>query len=160
MTSILVGYATRTAAARDVAESVADVLRESGHTVRVADLKDQPAVDDAGLVVFGSGIQANNWYPEATTWATTNAEALRATRVAVFNTCLSAADPAGREQASSYNDAMVKLTKAEAHETFAGRYQPAKVGFFARLLMRTMKRAEQDHFDATAARCWAETLNP
>ncbi|MHA7861858.1 flavodoxin domain-containing protein [Tessaracoccus sp. Y36] len=160
MTSVLVGYATRTASARDVALTVADVLREGGHDVRVADLKDKPAVDGAGLVIFGSGINANNWYSEATTWAASHAEALKGTRVAVFNTCLSAQHPAARDQSLAYNAPMVELTGAEASESFAGRYVPGKVGFFRRLLMKSMKHGEQDHFDPAAVRAWAVTLTP
>ncbi|MFD0865675.1 flavodoxin domain-containing protein [Tessaracoccus lubricantis] len=158
MNLVLVAYATRTASARDVAELVADVFREGGHDVRVSDLKGQPAVDGADLVVFGSGINANNWYSEATTWAASRADDLRATRVAVFNTCLSAKDPAARDQALGYNAQMVELTGAEASESFAGRYVPAKVGFFRRLLMRSMNHGEQDHLDPAAVRRWAQGL--
>lgn len=156
MASILVGYATRTSSARDVATTVADVLREGGHDVRVADLKDAPAVGDEDLVVFGSGIHTGNWYPEAVSWVGRHGEALKRTRVAVYNTCLGVRE--SREQGLGYNSSMAGRVDAEFSESFAGRYVPAKVGFLRRLFMRTMQKPAQDHFDAEAVRAWARTL--
>lgn len=156
MASVLVGYATRTASARDVADTVAEVLRDAGHSVRVADLKAQPAVGTDDLVVLGSGIHAGSWYPEATAWVARHSAELGRTRVAVFNTCLGVLE--SRDQGLGYNDAMVGRTGAELSESFAGRYVPEKVGFLRRLLMRTMQKPAQDHFDADTVRAWARTL--
>ena len=64
MGTVLIGYATRTGAARDVAEEVAGVLRAVGHDVRLANLEQQPPIDGADLVVVGSGINASAFYPE------------------------------------------------------------------------------------------------
>lgn len=159
MTPVLIAYATRTASARDVALTAAETLREAGHEVRVADLKDEPAVDDAGFVILGSGIHTGAWYPEATAWLTAHAQELRARKVAVFNTCLCVLDPAARDQGLGYNATAVQRTGAVSSESFAGRYVPARVGFLRRLLMRSMRKPAQDHFDPEAVRAWARSLS-
>ena len=69
MGSVLVAYATRTRAARDVAAALADTFTRAGHRVRLADLgHSDPGVEDTDLVVVGSGIRATVWYPEAMAW--------------------------------------------------------------------------------------------
>lgn len=159
MTPVLIAYATRTASARDVALTAAETLRDAGHDVRVEDLKDKPTVDDAGFVILGSGIHAGSWYPEATAWVAAHAQELQARGVAVFNTCLCVLDPAAREQGLGYNATAVQRTGAAFSESFAGRYVPAKVGFLRRLLMRSMRKSAQDHFDPEAVRAWARSLS-
>ncbi|WP_353081858.1 flavodoxin domain-containing protein [Tessaracoccus lapidicaptus] len=158
MGRVLVAYATRGGAARDIAETVGEVLRASGHAVRVADLKSKPGVDGAELVVLGSGINAGSWYPEATSWLAAEAGALRAARVAVFNACLNAADPAKRDDSLAYNRSVAERVRASASESFAGRFVPEHISWWRRLFLRTMQKPTQDHLDLDAVRAWASTL--
>ena len=53
----------------------------------------------------------------------------------------------------------MQRTGAVSSESFAGRYVPAKVGFLRRLLMRSMRKPAQDHFDPEAVRAWARSLS-
>ena len=128
MGTVLIAYATRASAAADIADAVAEVLRSAGHEVRVADVRTDPGVDGADLVVFGSGINASAYYPEATAWLKAKAADLVSTRLAVYNTCLNAADPEKRDAALAYNDGAATRCGAKASATFGGRYVTAKVG--------------------------------
>lgn len=75
-----VAYATRSGAAEDAAAAIADVMREAGHTVDLADLKTKPS-PLADLVVVGSGVNAASWYSESIGWLAVNSAALKETRV-------------------------------------------------------------------------------
>lgn len=158
MGKVLVAYATRGGTARDVAEVVGAELRSAGHDVRVADLKERPEIDGAELVVLGSGINAGTWYQEATAWVAAEEPLLRAARVAVFNTCLNAADPAKRAEALGYNRSTAERIGAEVSESFAGRYVPEQVSWWRRMFLRTMQKPTQDHLDLAAVRAWAASL--
>lgn len=158
MRDVLVTYATRLGAARDIAEAVAAELRSHGDHVRLECMQDAPRVDDAELVVLGSGINAGHFYPEATAWIGAHLHLLAATKVVVFNTCLNAANPAKQDEALGYNTAIAQKTGAIAHATFAGRYEKAKVGRFGQLLLKVLRKPEQDNVDVTAARSWAREL--
>lgn len=160
MGQILIGYATRTGAAADIATAMAETFYAMGHKVRIANLDKDPDVQPADLVVIGSGINAGSWYPEATGWLRRNAEALSATRVAVFNTCMNAVDPAKRESAIAYNDAVAEQCGAVASTSFGGRYVPAKAGLFSRILAKATGQKAEDHVDPAAAREWAGRLLP
>ena len=160
MGTVLIAYATRTSAAADIADAVAAVLRTASHEVRVANVKTAPRVEGADLVVFGSGVNASSYYPEATAWLKANQADLAATRLVVFNTCLNAADPAKQDLALSYNDGVVTRHGALSSAAFAGRYVPAKAGWASRLLALFTRRRAQDHLDVEAAQAWAEALLP
>lgn len=159
MGKVLVAYATRGGTARDIAEAVGAELRVTGQEVRVADLKTMPPVDGADLVVVGSGVNAGSWYSEATGWVAAEQGALRATRVAVFNACLNAAEPAKRAESLAYNAAMAERLGAEASESFAGRFVPQHVSWWRRWFLHTMQKPVQDHLDLDAVRAWASTLS-
>lgn len=155
---VLVAYATRSGAALDIATAIDAEIRAAGHRVRLASLAHAPSIDGADLVVVGSGIHATLWYPEASAWLDANQAALLATKVAVFNTCLNAADPNKRSEALAYNRAASDAVGAIASESFAGRYAKEDVGFFQRLLLALMGQADQDHVDTAKAITWAGEL--
>ena len=158
MARILIGWASRAGAATDVAEVLADEFRGSGLHVDLADLKGPPDAEGRDLVVLGSGVQAGQWYPEAATWIAANRSSLKQTRVAVFNVCLNAADPAKRDQSLGYNRAIAGKVSPISQESFGGRYVPEKVSWFKRQFLRTLQKPAQDHVDEVAVRAWAQEL--
>lgn len=158
MREVLVTYATRLGAARDIAGAIAAELRANGDRVRLECMQDAPRIDGADLVVLGSGINATHFYPEATAWVGAHLQELAATKVVVFNTCLNAANPAKQDEALGYNNAVAQKTGALTHATFAGRYEKAKVGRIGRLLLKVLRKPEQDNVDTAAARRWAQEL--
>ena len=157
MGRILITHATRAGSTTDIAGILADALRDTGHEVVVANAKDNPSPDGYDLVVVGSGVGAGMWYSEAVGWARANADALR-DRVALFNVCITAADPSKYEEAIAYNDAVAKLVDPLNQTSFAGRVAPKEVGFLKRLLLRWMRAPQQDHVNADAIRSWAAEL--
>lgn len=158
VTSVLIGYATRGGTAHDIAQTIADELRPHGQ-VRVADLRTNPAVADADLVVLGSGIHTGAWYAEATAWIAEHQAELAATRVAIFNACLNAADSTKYDVALHYNDAVAKTVTPVLNQTFPGRYVPQRVSWWRRLFLRALQKPPQDHLDLNHVRSWAQQLN-
>ena len=109
--------------------------------------------------MVGSGINAGSWYPEANAWLSAQEAQLRAARVAVFNTCLNAADPAKRDEALGYNRAVADRVQPTASESFAGRFVPEHVSWWRRMFLHTLQKPVQDHLDLDAVRSWASTLS-
>lgn len=161
MAKVLVGYATRAGSSADVAAIIADQLREGGHEVTLADLKDQPGVDAFDVVVAGSAIQMQAWLPEAMGWLRLRGPALREKRVAVFNVCMGATEadkPGKREESLGYNDSAKELVTPVAEESFAGRYTPEKVGLIARLLFKAQQKEPKDYIEPEKVRAWATSV--
>ena len=69
-----------------------------------------------------------------------------------------AADPGKQDEALGYNASAVEPIGAAASATFAGRYEKSKTGFFGRLLLRILRKPEQDNVDRAADRAWAQEL--
>ena len=159
MGRVLIGWASRAGATSDIAGLLADQLRMRGHDVDVTDLRADPNPAARDLVVLGSGVQACQWYPEATSWVSANASTLETTPVAMFNVCLNAAQPAKRDEALGYNRAVATRITPVAAESFAGRYVPEHVSWFKRLFLKTLRTAPQDHVDENAVRAWGDELS-
>lgn len=159
MNRVLIGYATRAGSTRDVAGILADEFRTLDCDVDVVDLaRSKPSASGYDLVVVGSGINAGLWFSEATSWARTQAPDLSSVPVAVFNVCMYVAEPDRREETLAYNTQVAKMLDPVASESFAGRYDPEKVNWFKRLLMRSMKKSAQDDVDPATIRAWAREL--
>ncbi len=85
----LVAFGTKYGSTEKVAETIADVLRSSGHTVDVADLRRKPMyeVDDYDMVVIGSSIIVGGWSKGSKRFLEENCEILRNKKVAMFVCC-------------------------------------------------------------------------
>lgn len=157
MARILITHATRAGATRDVADILAGAFREQGHDVWCSPVRDAPSLDGVDLVVAGSGIHVGAWYGDAVDWLSRNADAVRG-RVALFNVCLNAADPAKQDEALGYNASLAEQLEAVSSASFAGRYVPERVGVFKRLFLRSLKQEPRDLVDPPSIRRWAEAL--
>lgn len=157
MSRILIVYSTRAGTTAHVANLLAREFRRLGHQVTVASASAQPSPEGADFYIVGSGILASNWNPEALEWLSTHADQLRG-RLALFNVCLTAADPGKREDALAYNDAAAAIVEPVASETFAGRFRPERVKWWERLMLRLMGQGVQDHIDPAAIARWADDL--
>ena len=88
--NVLVTYATRYGSTSDVAEGVAEVLREhfGVHTI-VSNVKDVNNIEAYDTVILGSSIFADRWLPEADRFLQRFQSELETNRkVAFFITCM------------------------------------------------------------------------
>lgn len=158
MARILITHASRAGATTDVAGIIADSLTQRGHETTTTPVAEAPSPDGFDLVVLGSGIHATAWYGDALAWLERNADQLQG-RLALFNVCLNAADPAKREVTLGYNGPAADLAAPLAQESFAGRYVPQRVSFWKRVFMRTMQARPKDHVAPDVIRRWAAELD-
>lgn len=160
MVRVLVGYATDSGTARDIASLIGDELEAARHHVDVVDLAvEQPSPQHYDLVVVGSGIHAGSWYAPATDYLTSNRETLNGVPVALFNTCLNAARPDMTEVCLGYNAGPSSIVTPASSASFAGRFVPAEVGFFKRIFLRTLQQRPKDHVNPDTVRAWARALS-
>ena len=157
MPRILIVYSTRAGSTAHVANLLSNQFRTLGHDVGVASASADPVPNGEDLFVVGSGILANHWNKEALDWLREHQRQL-AGRVALFNVCLTAQDPARRDEALEFNAEACGIVAPLENQTFAGKFKPEKVGFAQRLLMRAMGQKPQDHIDPVAIAGWAREL--
>jgi len=111
MERALVCFGTRYGSTGEIAEKVAESLRERGAQVVVVDLKKNKIKNLAtyDLVVIGSGIQLGQWTKHSLKFIKKNRDTLSRKKVALFVSCLTARLPDKCDQSRrDYLDAIVE----------------------------------------------------
>lgn len=158
MPAVLVAHAGRHGGTRQIAEVIADVLRESGLTVDVRDAADVALVEDYDAVIVGSALYYNRWRPEAVRLLERNARALAERPVWLFHS-----GPCGPGAAIDQVSLPAKVAllaaniDAERTATFGGRLDPSTVRGLIPRLMASGQRAG-DFRDWDLIKAWARDV--
>ena len=130
MVKALIVYGTRYGATEMTANDIADVFREEGLVVKVANLKDEKVKDisDYDLVVVGSGIQIGRWTKEPQKFLKKNQKELAKKKVALF-VCCGSAQPLPDDEKTPED---IEKARRKYLDEKAAKYnlQPAALGFF------------------------------
>jgi menaquinone-dependent protoporphyrinogen oxidase len=81
---LLVAYATKKGSVAEVAEFIADTLRDRGHRVDVQPAREVKSVHGYDQVVLGGALYMGRWHADAKRFLTVHHEALGALPVAIF----------------------------------------------------------------------------
>lgn len=164
--SILVTYATRYGSTQEVADAIAATLRESGLQVDLQPMRKVQSLAGFRAIVMGAPLFIGRWHKDAGKFLTLHQEALRQRPVAVFTL-----GPA-QEKEKDWGPVHAQLDQELARypwltpvalELFGGRYDPAKLNFFDKLLAifpasPLYQMPASDLRDWTAIRTWANNL--
>ena len=152
--SILLAYATRFGSTQEVAETITAALREAGLEVDIQPMQQVKGLDHYDAVVLGAAIYNARWHPDAHQFLSQHQETLRQRLVVIFALGpLSNSDTAMRNSRRQLDKELAKYPwlKPVALEMFVGKYDPAKLGFFERLLSTASDRRDWDAISAWAA---------
>ncbi len=153
---ILLAYASRFGSTQEVAETIAAELRKTGLEVVLQPMQEVQRLDNFDAVVLGTAIYNTRWHPDVHQFLSKHQEALKQLPVAMF-----ALGPLSPDYAAKLNSRrqfdreLIRYPwlKPVAVEIFGGKIDPAKLGFFERLLTPA-----SDHRDWEAIRAWANAL--
>jgi menaquinone-dependent protoporphyrinogen oxidase len=157
----LIAYASRAGSTAEVAETIGNVLRESGLDVDVRSVGDVRSLTGYDALVLGSAIWAGKPLPEMQRFVADQHEALARLPVAYFILCdaLREYTPANRQIALGYLSPLRAAKQPVSVGMFAGRRDFSKVHPLLRwFLMRVVRLAEGDWRDWAQIRAWAVTL--
>ncbi len=163
---ILVAYATRAGSTEDIAEYVGRVLRDTGATVDVQNVKHIQDVSGYDALILGSAIRNSSVLPEAVHFLTRFRKPLAAMDVAYFIVCLTMAEdtPENRQKADVFLKPLCNFKQPISKGLFAGAVNHARLGWIWRFLLRNAKDAgalaEADHLNWGAIEAWAKDLFP
>jgi menaquinone-dependent protoporphyrinogen oxidase len=159
--SILVGYATRSGSTKEIAEAVAETLRQGGAAVDIRPLKNVKTLEGYRSVVLGAPLYMFHWHKDALGFLNRHKDSLGAVTVAVF-----ALGPFTNEE-KDWQEVRRELT-AElakfpwltpvAQTVFGGRFDPAALRFPMTLIPAMKKMPASDIRDWEAIRGWATSL--
>jgi menaquinone-dependent protoporphyrinogen oxidase len=161
-TSVLLAYATGYGSTREVAEIIAQVLRDAGMNVDLHPASEVRTLQGYGQVVLGAPLFMFHWHNDALHFLSHFRQALLGLPVAVF-ALGPVHDPHDDQEWQDSRDQLAKELarfpwfQPVAVEMFGGKYDPEKLKF--PLKMFAGKELASDIRDWEAIRAWAGTLS-
>jgi menaquinone-dependent protoporphyrinogen oxidase len=145
--TVLVAYASKHGSTGEIAEALAEQLRERGHPAEVASMD---AADPAGAeaVVLGSAVYAGSWLNQAARFVERNRAVLNDKPVWLFSS-----GPTGTEPPPTVGVSEKQLTTLREaihprdHRLFAGALDPSELGFVERHIVKAVKAPTGDFRD-------------
>lgn len=160
---MLVAYASRAGSTAEVAETVGQVLRESGAEVDVRPVDQVRGLAGYDALVLGTAIWAFKPLPEARRFVAEQQQALADLPVAYFALCelLREDTPANRAHTRGFLDPLRKIKEPVSFAIFAGKRDLSGVNPVLRwLLAKLLKIQHGDWRNWDQIRAWAAELAP
>lgn len=161
---ILVAYATRAGSTQEIAEYIGQVLRDTGATVDVRNVKQIQNISGYDTIVLGSAIRNSRVMPEAANFLARFRKQLAAIDIAYFIVCLTMAEdtPENRQEADSFLKPLCNFKQPISKGLFAGAVNHARLEWIWRFLLRNSKDTgalkEADYRNWSAIEAWAKDL--
>lgn len=165
-TKVLVAYASKYGSTQEVAEAIADTLRENGLSVDLEPMKELKSLEEYTAVVLGAPLYMIHWHKDAHKFLSWHREALTNLPVAVFALGpLDDKEEEWKEVRSQLDKELAKFSwlKPVAVEVFGGKFDPEKLRFPDSLIARLPasplhNMPASDIRDWAAIRAWARSL--
>jgi menaquinone-dependent protoporphyrinogen oxidase len=157
---ILVAVASRHGSTYEIAEAIADEIREAGLTVDLCHIHDHPHLPLYDAAVIGSAVYMGRWMADATKYLEENQEELVDMPVWLFSS-----GPLGEDldeieaEEQPYNiEELMAMTRAVGHQVFVGKLDKEQLGLGEKLVVRMVKAPAGDFRDWQAISDWAEEI--
>ena len=153
--TILLAYGTMAGSTAEVAQAIADEMREAGAKVDVQAVENVRNIEGYDAVVLGSAVRAFHILGKTRRFLRKHRQALNKVPVAYFLVCLAMGDPTPEniKKANQYAQPMLKTKEPVSLGLFGGCINHGKL---TDLIGKSMKSLpEQDHRDWDQIRTWA-----
>lgn len=157
---ILIAYASVSGSTGEIAQTIGQVLTQTGLSVQVLPVEAITTVEGFDAVILGSSIRAGRWLPEAMLFLEEHQIALSHLPVAYFTACLTMVNDteASRRTVLAYMEPVLQLAplvKPVAVGLFAGSLDPKR-----QLVIPVAGAPQGDYRDWEAIRNWAQEIRP
>jgi menaquinone-dependent protoporphyrinogen oxidase len=158
---ILVGYASGSGSTGEVAQTIGDVLGQSGVPVNVQPVKTVNSIAGYSAIVLGSSIRLGRWLPDAVEFLLRFKDEMKSIPVAYFTTCLTLIN-------DTEENRRTVLNHLEPVRQLAPEIEPVGLGLFAGSLTPEQHAIQPhvgigpfgDYRDWAAIQAWAEAIQP
>lgn len=144
---ILVCYGSRYGSTAEISKFIANILRDRGAEVELIDLKRDRVKDirNYDLVVIGSSIQMGKWTKDALKFIKRHKEILAQKKVAIFVSCMTAAQPdkcnTARREYLENIDALFPEIKPISRGLFGGLIDTTRGNVVMRTIMQAIVKS-------------------
>lgn len=155
MSRVLVAYASKHGATAEIAEAIADQLRQDGYTVDCVPADQAAELDSYDAAVIGSAVYMKRWRPEARHLLKRHKRVLEERPFWVFSS-----GPFGEKPDPTWAEPsrIIELAErlgARDHVVFGGRLPIEPRNFMERAMVKDCPPDKRDLRDWDAIRAWA-----
>lgn len=158
---VLVGYATHAGSTPEVAEAIAEVLRESGLTVDVQSVKKLRIDDKFRACVLGAPLYMFQLHHDMKSFLSRNRKTIEKLPVVIFGLGPfhnKEDELTGARETLNKELAKYAWLKPVAVEMFVGRFDPLRLGFPYKFIPAMKHIPASDERDWDAIRAWAKDV--
>ena len=156
-------YASADGSTAEIAQRIAERLREHGHEASARPVGSAPRIEDVDAVVLGSAVHARQWLDDATAFVNTNRQALHHRPFWTFSVGMPDALPRPfRKMARTEETGIVaQLGDLQpcGHQLFSGVVKPSQFPLASRVFLRLAGGRYGDFRDWPAIDRWATTIS-
>ena len=156
MKRVLVTVASRHGASGEIGEIIAGVIRDHGHIVE-SHVPETATLDGYDAVVIGSAVYMGRWLEPARHFVDRYEAELARMPVWAFSSGPTGPSPAPVDQPMEAA-ALADRISAREHRSFAGRLDPARLGFMERTITAAVHAPKGDFRDWESIRAWADQI--
>ena len=156
--SVLVVYASKHGSTQEIAERIAEQLRERGKDVALRSIEDVERPGDYEALVIGSAIYYGSWMKEATEWVHANLAVLTRRPVWLFSSGPLGTEVKDAEQQPKEMVEFQQVLQPRDHRVFFGALDHHKLAFTERMVAKAVRAPEGDFRDWSAIDAWAASI--
>ena len=159
---VLVAYASKYGATKEIAERIGRVLKDAGLWVEVRDVEEAHGLDSYQGIVLGSAVYAGGWRKEAADFLKANEQALARRPVWLFSSGPTGeGDPVELMQGWRFPEALQPIAeKVNPRQIafFGGELDLDKLNLPEKLIVKAMKAPVGDYRDWATIEPWAREI--
>ena len=157
MNEILIAWESRHGSTAEISHAIAEVLREQGLQVTLADVTQGVPDQEFDAYILGSGIFHGHWLHRIKQFALDNRQTLLAHPVWLFSTIAPGHEPTPADAPLDIAD-LYWCTAARQHQMFTGKLDPATLSPAERAMAALRHLPFGDFRDWEAIRAWARHI--
>jgi len=153
---ILVAVGSKYGATREVAEAIAETLRERGFETDLADACDVSSVRFYDAIIVGSAVYGGLWRRDASDLVRAHQVMLRAREVWLFSVGMTSVT--SPDQPIDEAEHLAVLAEAREHKRFDGRLDVDRLNIGEKALIKAINPPVGDFRDFEEIRAWATDI--
>jgi menaquinone-dependent protoporphyrinogen oxidase len=158
MARALVVVGTRHGGTREMAEWVADGLRDGGLEVDLFDADGAPGPEDYDIAVVGGAVYAARWVENVREWTRANSDVLKAMPCWIFSSGPVSGPPFPTDEESVQYGRLLEWTDAREHRCFPGRIDTPNLRAREKAMCIALRVKECDYRPKDDITSWAKKI--
>jgi menaquinone-dependent protoporphyrinogen oxidase len=155
---VLVAVASKHGSTTEIGEEIAGRLRTGGHDVQFADIEHVSDVDAHEAFVLGSAVYMGHWMKTVPQFVERHEKVISKRPTWLFSSGPIGHDAPPEVGKAQETEPLIAKTRARDYASFAGRVEPAELGFMEKLAVRAVHAPAGDYRDWEAIRDWADMI--